>query len=136
MNRSGDSNFVETVEHRRFAEFCDACGHYQYIALCYGPPDVGKTLSARRHSHWDFLEKIDRYALPNESLQLLIAIKAIFYTTPVVNTPGRISSDIDLLRSQLHTLAIEPLRREAAQKLNQVDVRDDEYREEMFVTAR
>jgi DNA transposition AAA+ family ATPase len=134
MNRSGDSNFVETVEHRRFAEFCDACGRYQYIGLCYGPPGVGKTLSARRYSHWDFLEKIDRYAVPNEALELLIGIKAIFYTTPVVNTPGRISSDIDLLRSQLHTLAIEPLRREAAQELHQIDIRDNEYREEMFVT--
>jgi DNA transposition AAA+ family ATPase len=51
-----------------------------------------------------------------------------------VNTPGRISSDIDLLRSQLHTLAIEPLRREAAQKLKQIDIRNDKYREEIFVT--
>jgi DNA transposition AAA+ family ATPase len=83
MNRSGDSNFVETVEHRRFVEFCDACSRYQYIGLCYGPPGVGKTLSARRYSHWDFLEKIDRYALPNESLQLLIG-----YQGHILYNPG------------------------------------------------
>jgi hypothetical protein len=68
------------------------------------------------------MEKIDRYAVPNEVLKALIGIKTIFYTTPVVNTPA---SDIDLLRSRLHSLAIEPLRREAAQKLNQIGIRDD-----------
>jgi hypothetical protein len=98
------------------------------------PPGVGKTLSARRYSHWDYFEKIDRYAVPNEALDALIGIKTIFYTIPVVNTPRQISSDIDLLRSRLHSLAIEPLRREAAQKLNQIGIRDHTHTEEIFVT--
>jgi DNA transposition AAA+ family ATPase len=111
-----------------------ACAHYQYIGLCYGPPGIGKTLSARHYSKWDNLEATDSYKVPNEALGSFKGVCTVFYTTGVINSPGQISSDIYRLRSRLRSLAREPLRRKAAQKLKQIDIRDAKYFEEVFVT--
>jgi hypothetical protein len=76
--------FVETIEHSRFVEFCDACRHFRYIGLCYGPPGIGKTLSAMRYSRADQIVPRDRWTSEVNDNR---PVDTLLYTTSVVNTP-------------------------------------------------
>ena len=81
--------FIVTKEHRRFAEFCDACRRQRYIGLCHGSPGVGKTLSANYYSNSK--GKPDTPSDPHEGFPIL-------YTPPVANNPRQIAKDIKRLR--------------------------------------
>ena len=90
--------FLETREYERFTEFADAVRRDRYIGLCYGPPGVGKTLSARHYSRWDAAEDYfarmqrpapDRftYRPPAE----LATVRCVCWTAPVLVTASHIN---------------------------------------------
>jgi DNA transposition AAA+ family ATPase len=87
--------FLMTKEYRRFEEFCTACRRERYIGICYGPPGVGKTMSARHYAKWDLLEGRDPLAL-GEPVPVEIAdCRSLLYTPPVTNTPRSVRSSLD-----------------------------------------
>src|SRR5271166_538483 len=101
MTDATRSAFVETREYRRFREFCDACKRYRYIGLCYGPPGVGKTVSARHYADKG-----------GGAVEEIGARSTVFYTAPVVGAPSMIERQIGKLRDRVHSAAID-VRRQA-----------------------
>src|SRR5712692_1269068 len=88
------ADFIVTTEHRRFAEFCDACRRYRYIGLCYGSAGVGKTLSAQHYANWFHLQAYPPYAFASEADFAAVADSTtVFYTPAVVNSPVRLAQD-------------------------------------------
>ena len=108
----GAHQFLVTKEHRRFEEFCAACQRDRYIGLCYGPPGVGKTISARAYANWDQIEALDAFAQRNIYEPLpetpdILACRTVCYTAGVVNSPRKIHEEIAGLRTLLGRLVWE-----------------------------
>ena len=97
------TQFVVTKEHRRFSELCDAVRRERYIGVCYGPPGVGKTQSARRYANWDEVRPELRHSTltnaPGDPVDL--DARTIFYTPKVHNTPRLIDKDVRTLQDRL-----------------------------------
>jgi DNA transposition AAA+ family ATPase len=126
---SAPADFVVTKEHRRFVEFCEACRYYRYIGLCYGPPGVGKTLSARACAQWDLVEASQPVRdASGTALADAVDSATVFYTPPVVHTPGQVERDIARLRSALRAIRVETLER--TQRVQLDAVRKDERAQE------
>lgn len=86
-----------TREHRRFSEFADAVRTHRYIGLCWGPPGVGKTLSARQYAgteEWEQWQSIftddDLGPVPHRVLEARTA----FFTPTVAATVRQIDQGL------------------------------------------
>jgi DNA transposition AAA+ family ATPase len=118
---SAPSDFVVTKEHRRFIEFCEACRRYRYIGLCYGPPGVGKTLSARHYANWDRIEaSTPARDATITALTAVLENDTVFYTPAVVHTAAQVERDIVHLRSTLRSLRVEDLERQQRVRLDAI----------------
>ena len=125
---------VITTEHRRFAEFCDACRHYAYIGLCYGPPGVGKTLSARHYANWNRIEAYSPYSCTSDAeLAALLGSQTVFYTPKVVNSPRQVEEDIQGWRNRLRAIPREALRREEEEPLERARQQDEANKQAFFI---
>lgn len=106
----------------------DACRKYRYIGLCYGPPGAGKTLSARQYSRVDAFAAIDPWFHPSPELP---EPDTVFYTE-VINTPGRIATELGKAPSRLTAIAIRPIEQEERIALEEIRVRDEARRREIL----
>jgi DNA transposition AAA+ family ATPase len=129
-----DANpFLITSEYRRFAEFCDACRHYRYIGLCYGPPGVGKTLSARHYADWDRFEALPSvWQADDEALAGFVEADTVFYTPQIVNSPSTVADGVRNLCISLRSIRQEPQRR-AEQAAAKAQAREEEQRGQEFL---
>ncbi|MEC1698305.1 AAA family ATPase, partial [Schinkia azotoformans] len=102
MNKS--QKFIETKEYKRFAEFCDACIKYKYIGICYGLPGVGKTLSSRYYSNWDYIEKQIDYKYKKkiglDTDERILKARTIFYTAPAIRAT-KMTDEISIIGGKM-----------------------------------
>jgi hypothetical protein len=108
---TSSSAFVETLEYQRFVEFCEACGQVRNIGLCYGPPGIGKTLSAVRYGRADKIIPRDRWT---SQVKDDMPVDTLLYTASVINTPSGVKSDINLAKERVMSIVLDPIRREAS----------------------
>lgn len=98
--------FIATKEHRRFTEFATTIRKYRTIGLCFGPAGVGKTLSARRHAHWDIAEPLLQRWGPRDPSDAkvyaaLARSRTVLYTPTVGGTLREFRQDLSLMTARV-----------------------------------
>jgi DNA transposition AAA+ family ATPase len=119
--------FVETIEYKRFVEFCEACRRDRYIGLWYGPPGVGKTLSAIHHSRVQKIVPLDCW---NAEASDAKPIDTVLFTPEVVNTPSRVENDVRAARALVCSVGKRATREEQRATLDILRSRDEAWRVE------
>jgi DNA transposition AAA+ family ATPase len=122
-----ETPFVETWEYERFEEFCDACREYKHIGLCYGPPGVGKTVSARYYTNWKKVAS-RRHNDPSEgSVERGLGDNmVVLYTPPVANSPSKICRELGSCRDNFSASLLNYLQKQERSKLVEMDRRFEE----------
>ncbi len=102
--------FLITKEHRRFVEFAEACRRHRYIGVCWGPPGVGKTLSAKTYSHADVIQPYlaTRWHYgpkqqPPPHPQVLDSTRTAMWTAGVTTTPRQMTTQVARALGDLST---------------------------------
>ncbi len=113
--------FIATKEHRRFTEFAHAIRKHRTIGLCFGPAGVGKTLSARRHAHWDLAEPLLHTWGPREPSDAhvyaaLARSRTVFHTPTVGGTLRELRKDLHLMTSRVESCIDQHRRINSADK--------------------
>ncbi len=126
--------FLITKEHRRFVEFADAVRRNRYIGVCYGPPGIGKTLSARTYSaadDWDawFLDRHRKDATLPASID---QARSAMWTPRVTTTPRELEWQVPVLCQHI-SFAIEGHRSPEYDPLMYGDDRGCGYTELLIV---
>ncbi|MDV5999540.1 AAA family ATPase [Kocuria rhizophila] len=95
--------FQNTREHRRFTEFADTVRADRTIGLCWGPPGVGKTLSARHYAGTDDWDQW--YSIYPEDLgpvpDRILAARTGFFTPTVAATTRQIDQGLPRVCQQI-----------------------------------
>lgn len=92
-----------TKEHRRFVEFADAVRRNRYIGLCYGPPGIGKTLSARTYSgseDWERWYQV-RWDKDNSIPAIIDQQRTAMWTPRITTTPRELERQVPALCQQV-----------------------------------
>lgn len=112
MNQT--SEFINTKEYSRFAEFCNACKKEKYIGLCYGPAGVGKSMAARHFAKWAEVMKEmkfkDRNLFDYSPTAILKTLDTIVYVPPVSIAPMAINKAIQNLWIEFDILVIDSFK--------------------------